>query len=237
MNKMPAPSPEGSESKATKQTSVDRAYEHLRTMVMTYQLLPGEKLNERALAMQVKASRTPLREALNRLASEGLVTTVAREGFACRPLDPKEIFDLYEMRAGIEAQAARLATERAEIAGIEGLEDLLEAATPEDQHAELVRRDVEFHETIAKLSGNQEILRMLQTINTRVYFIRWMDRVNRQQETDMAHANIFDAMMSRDGDAAATLMYNHIHRRMEHIIEVVRAGFAHLYTERSMARL
>lgn len=224
-------------TKYAKQSSADRAYDHLREMVMTYQFLPGEKLNERALAMQVNASRTPLREALNRLASEGLVTAVAHEGFACRPLDPKEIFDLYELRAGLEAQATRLAAERASLVDIAKLEELLEAATPEDQHAELIKRDVEFHEMIAKLSGNKETLRMLQTINTKVYFIRWMDRVNRQQETDMAHSHIFESLMKRDGDAAAALMYSHINRRMEHIIDVVRAGFAHLYTEKSISQL
>ena len=223
--------------KPVKQSSAERAYEHLRQMIMTYQFLPGEKINERALAMQLEASRTPLREALNRLVSEGLVTATTNEGFACRPLDPKEIFDLYELRAMMESQGARLATERASKAEIAKLELLLEAATPQDQHAELVDRDVQFHEMIAELSGNHELLHSLQTINTRVYFIRWIDRVNRQQETDTAHQNIFDAMMAGDGDLASKLMYNHIYRRMEHIIEVVRAGFAHLYTEKSVSRL
>lgn len=72
-------------------------------MVMTYRFLPGQKLNERALATLLNASRTPLREALNRLASEG---------FACRQLEAKEIFDLYKMRASFEAQGVRLATQR-----------------------------------------------------------------------------------------------------------------------------
>jgi DNA-binding GntR family transcriptional regulator len=223
--------------KPVKQSSADRAYEHLRQMVMTYRFLPGEKINERALAMQVQASRTPLREALNRLVSEGLVTATTNEGFACRPLDPKEIFDLYELRAAIESHATRLATERAGSAKVAKLEALLEAATASDQHAELVDRDVRFHETIAELSGNHELLRSLQTINTRVYFIRWMDRVNRQTETDMAHQNIFNAMMAGDGDQASMLMYNHIYQRMEHIIDVVKAGFAHLYTEKSVSKL
>jgi DNA-binding GntR family transcriptional regulator len=229
--------PAGAGDKPVKQSSAERAYEHLRQMIMTYQFLPGEKINDRALAMQLEASRTPLREALNRLVSEGLVTATTNEGFACRPLDPKEIFDLYELRAVIESHGARLATERASNAEIAKLEVLLEAATPEDQHAELVERDVQFHEMIAKLSGNHELLHSLQTINTRVYFIRWIDRVNRQQETDTAHLNIFNAMMAGDGDLASKLMYNHIYRRMEHIIDVVRAGFAHLYTEKSVSRL
>lgn len=223
--------------KLVKQSSADRAYDHLRRMVMTYQFLPGEKINERALAMQIEASRTPLREALNRLVSEGLVTATTNEGFACRPLDPKEVFDLYELRAMIESQGTRLATERADKADLARLEDLLEAATGEDQHAELVDRDVQFHEEIARLSSNHELLRTIQGINTRVYFIRWIDRVNRQTETDMAHQNIFDAMMAGDGEKASGLMYNHIYQRMEHIIDVVRAGFAHLYTEKSVSKL
>ena len=227
--------PAANGEKPVKRSSADRAYEHLRQMIMTYQFLPGEKINERALAMQLEASRTPLREALNRLVSEGLVTVTANEGFACRPLDPKEVFDLYELRAVIESRGAKLATERARKEDIAQLEHLL--ATSEYQHAELVDRDVQFHEEIARLSGNQELLRTLQNINTRVYFIRWIDRVNRQQETDTAHQNIFNAMMAGEGDRAATLMYDHIYQRMEHIIDVVRAGFAHLYTEKSLSRI
>lgn len=223
-----------SESKS----AVTRAYEHLRHMVMTYQFLPGEKLNERALAMQLNASRTPLREALNRLVSEGLVTSTAREGFACRPLDPKEIFDLYELRAIMESHGARLATERATDEEIAALEPLLEApAESTEQDAEMVERDIRFHEAVAQLSGNGELYRQLQTINTRVYFIRWIDRVNRRVETDRAHQDIYEAMVARDGAKASEYMYNHIHRRMEHIINVVRAGFAHLYTEKSLAKL
>lgn len=224
-------------AKAGKQSTVDRAYAHLRNMVMTYQLMPGEKLNERALAMQLNASRTPLREALNRLVSEGLVTSTAREGFACRPLDPKEIYDLYQLRAIIESQGVLLATERATDDEIADLETLLEAAADTDQDAEFVERDIRFHEAIARLSGNAELLRTLQAINTRVYFIRWIDRVNRQQSTDTAHQNIYDAMVARDGAKASEYMYNHIDRRMEHIIDVVRAGFAHLYTEKSVSKL
>jgi DNA-binding GntR family transcriptional regulator len=226
-----------SAAKSAKKSSADRAYEHLRHMVMTYQFLPGEKINERALAMQVQASRTPLREALNRLVSEGLVTASSNEGFSCRPLDPKEIFDLYELRAVIESRGARFAAERATDNDILALEPLLEAATPTDEHAELVDRDVRFHEAIAKLSGNVELLHQIQAINTRVYFIRWIDRVNRQSETDMAHQHIFEALKARDGEKAGELMYNHIYRRMEHIIDVVKAGFAHLYTEKSVSRL
>lgn len=218
-------------------SAVTRAYEHLRHMVMTYQFLPGEKLNERALAMQLNASRTPLREALNRLVSEGLVTSTAREGFACRPLDPKEIFDLYELRAIMESHGARLATERASDADIAALEPLLEAAAEDsDQDAEMVDRDIRFHEAIARLSGNGELYRQLQTINTRVYFIRWIDRSTgrprpiRRIRTSMTPCR-------PDGAKASQYMYDHIHRRMEHIIDVVRAGFAHLYTEKSIAAL
>lgn len=227
----------GSERKPAKQSSADRAYEHLRQMVMTYKFLPGEKINERALAMQIQASRTPLREALNRLVSEGLVTVATNEGFACRPLDPQEVFDLYELRAIIEAKGAKLATERASKTEIAQLEHLLEAATPDDQHAELVDRDVRFHESVARLSGNNELLRTIQNINSRVYFIRWIDRVNRQQETDTAHAKIFHAMLAGEAQKASDLMYDHIYQRMEHIIDVVKAGFAHLYTEKSISKL
>ena len=82
-------------------------------MAMTFHFLPGERLNEAILAKELGVSRTPLREALNRLATEGFLTFSANNGFFRKSLDVKEIFDLYEFRMYLELSAVKLAVERA----------------------------------------------------------------------------------------------------------------------------
>src|SRR3546814_9824686 len=82
-------------------------------MAIGYEFKPGEKLNEVALAKRMEVSRTPLREALNRLGIEGLLRFQPGKGFFCRDLDVHEIFHLYELRKVVEIAGARLSIVRA----------------------------------------------------------------------------------------------------------------------------
>src|SRR3546814_9794077 len=79
-------------------------------MAIGYEFKPGEKLNEVALARRLAVSRTPLREALNRLGIEGLLRFQPGKGFFCRDLDVHEIFHLYELRKVVEVAGARLSS-------------------------------------------------------------------------------------------------------------------------------
>ncbi|MFX0543322.1 GntR family transcriptional regulator, partial [Roseovarius sp. S4756] len=93
-------------------SAVDRAYRTLKEMVASFEIKPDERLNEVAISARLTISRTPLREALNRLTAEGFLTFRRGLGFHCRSLNPAEIMDLYEARTAIEAEAARLAARR-----------------------------------------------------------------------------------------------------------------------------
>ena len=78
------------------QRSADRLHERLKAMVAAYHLRPGERINEVELARRFGVSRTPLREALNRLASEGFLLATANRGYHVRPLDAAQVLRLYE---------------------------------------------------------------------------------------------------------------------------------------------
>ncbi|MHA1158900.1 MAG: GntR family transcriptional regulator, partial [Alphaproteobacteria bacterium] len=88
---------------------MDAIYDEVRTMTADFEFMPNERLNEGQLADRLGASRTPLREALNRLVAEGLLNFQVGRGFFCRSLDPKTILDLYEARQAVECEALRLA--------------------------------------------------------------------------------------------------------------------------------
>jgi len=97
----------------TTSSVVDKVYDELKAMAINYALRPGERLNEIELSKRLGVSRTPLREALNRLSTEGFLRFIPGRGFYCRELNPKEIFDLFELRKAIEISGVRLSTHRA----------------------------------------------------------------------------------------------------------------------------
>src|SRR5262245_39051463 len=97
-------------------------------MAVTYGFRPGERLNEVDLARQLHVSRTPLREALNRLVTEGFLTTRLNRGFFGRTLDPNEVFNLYEFRGAVEQAVVLVACERASKQELLALEEFVVAS-------------------------------------------------------------------------------------------------------------
>lgn len=212
--------------------NVDRLYHELKAMAVAFELKPDARINESELAETLGASRTPLREALNRLVAEGLLTYQPRKGFFCRPLQPKAIFDLYEARLAVEKEAVRLACERADPADVAELRASLETVRPGKRQHEvraLVESDERFHVAIARLAANDELVRILENINARIRFVRWIDMEYRRQMTYGEHQAIVEAIGARDADAALALVTGHVERRAEQISTVVREGYSRIY--------
>lgn len=220
--------------------AADRLYARIKTMAVTFHFRPGERINEVELARSLGTSRTPLREALNRLASEGLLSAVANRGFHARSLEPGPLLDLFEFRAVVEGGAVRLACERAGDAAIAELAAFAEAGVApgaDDQHAlRQLRFDEAFHEQVAALSGNAELLASVRAINERIRFVRWIGlRKGSQTRLPRGHAAILDGLRRRDAADAVALMQAHIAERRARIQELVREGYAELYTGNALA--
>lgn len=215
-----------------KDKTAQRVYSLLRAMAMTYQLPPGARLNEVELARQLEVSRTPLREAMNRLASEGLLVTGPGRGFSARKLDVQEVFDLYETRLALEAAIAEIACERADEEALAAVDAFLDESAREHEGAEvdrLVDLDEGFHDRIAALAGNAEMRRMLANLNARIHFFRWVDMRGRRGTTQQEHRALLVAIRARDRNAARAVMRNHISRRLDQIVEVIREGYGRLF--------
>src|SRR5690606_31139082 len=82
--------------------SVNRVYAAIRRMAVNFEFRPEQRINEVELAAALNVSRTPVREALNRLVIEGLITLVPNKGFYCRPFDAEQIMSLFEVRTALE---------------------------------------------------------------------------------------------------------------------------------------
>ena len=215
---------------------VDRAYERLKRMAVGYHLKPGERLNEGELAKQLGVSRTPLREALNRLATEGFLRFSPGKGFFCRELDPKEIYDLYQLRKALEVGSIKLAVQQAREEDIAALERFLASTGPDAggrSTEELVTLDETFHEDLMKLSGNNEMLQVLRNVNARIQFVRWvdMDRVSRPV-TQAEHSQVLQFLRARDEAGCVATLEKHIDRRQDQITAAIKEGFAQIYLSR-----
>jgi DNA-binding GntR family transcriptional regulator len=219
---------------------VDQVHHAIRKMAITYQLKPGERVNEVELSRQLGVSRTPLREALNRLNTEGLLTFAPGKGFFCRHLDPKEVFDLYEVRKVLETSAIHLSVQRARTEQIDALDRFLRETGQEanDRTAEeLVGFDEYFHEHLIAMSGNDEMLRMLKNLNSRIQFVRWIDIDSRKRsETQAEHRAVLSALRKRDEATCTSILEAHIDRRLDQITSVIKRGIAEIYL-RGMVQL
>ena len=186
----------------------------LREMAISYQLKPGERLSEIELAARLGVSRTPVREALNRLVTDGFLLPSSR-GYMRRPLDVQESLDLYEARIAVERECLRLAILRASDDQIDEAQAflaqsmLVAADTPVER---LVELDEGFHLRIADMARNSELRRMLASLNERIRFIRWLD---------MEH-------VGRDSTQQEHLS-SHIALRREQIVDAISRGLARIY--------
>ena len=202
-------------------------------MAIGFEFKPDERINEGSLATALGTSRTPLREALNRLVAEGFLTFRTGRGFFCRTLDPDGVFDLYEARRAIEAEGARLAAERASDADLVALLAHLDATeqdyTGGTEAKRLVDLDEDFHLRVIRLSGNAEMERILRNLNARSRYIRWIDMEDRHLVTPADHRAIAEALKRRDGTEAASEMARHIERRRDEATDAVRRAFSRLY--------
>jgi DNA-binding GntR family transcriptional regulator len=149
--------------------SASRAYSELRDRIMTWQLPPGTALRETELAEQLGVSRTPVREALQRLRLDGLVVARGRRGVEVPTWERDELDEVYRLRANLEAWGAGLAaqrTHRLDLPMLHGYADEMTAlsreATPDlDRIAQL---NVDFHQAITNGVGSERLVRMLSNV-------------------------------------------------------------------------
>ena len=207
-------------------------YEAIQEMAVSYKFKPGERLNERALAQQLGVSRTPLREALNRLTAEGFLNFKSGRGFSCRPLEPKQVMDLYGLRTALERESVRQAVDHATEQELTELEDFLQetgSAFDDRDNKDLLKIDEHFHEKIAELADNQEILRSLKNVNARIRFIHWIDMENQRSTTQNEHRQILQAIRDRDKKSALEKMETHIRMRLDQINANLKEGLSRIY--------
>lgn len=200
-------------------TFSQRTEELLREMILDGRLPAGERLNEVALANALGISRGPLREAIQRLASEGLLTVVSHRGAFVRTFARAEVEELYDVRAALEMYVVRLVCERASDADIVEVRAMLDetAASMEDAPSAAYPEGRDLHARLLALGGHAEIQRVLQETQRQISLARSMSAKApaRAREALVEHEDLVTAIEARDGDKAAAIMRLHLQRACE----------------------
>lgn len=217
-----------------KQSGAERAYSAIKELAVNYELLPGHSINENQLSKQLGVSRTPIREALNRLAVEGLLKFQPNKGYFARELDVNEIIELYELRVGIEAAAFKLACTRAEDSAIEALSDYWRdvGKTYDGMPVqEIARNDEGFHDRLVALAKNKQMLGAVRQIADRIRFCRVIDLENRARRGPLydEHIDILDALRNRNAESGVKALSEHISMSRDQAVVVIKEGLARIY--------
>lgn len=185
----------------------------IRQLILSGQFEPGERLNELNLAETLSISRSPIREALQALAAEGLVRAVPGRGMFVAAFDADTIDQLAEVRQALECKAARLAAERADDDLIDALDRLLastkEALADPDQP---YPRDLDFHQQVLDMSGNLKLVETARSVVTQFQLARARsgEAPTRAKAAYEEHYRIYQAIRDRDPEAAGAAMHAHL---------------------------
>lgn len=195
----------------------DDVYEALLTQLITLKIAPGDRIAVDALVRDFGVSQTPIRAALIRLETEGLVVRRHNAGFSAAPIPSGERFhDLYEFRLLVEPRAAALAAERMtplHRAEFEQAAHAMEACLADASQARYGRfaiLDARFHEMIAEASGNEIISEALGRLYTHTHLFRLRRHETVTEEAVKEHARILTAIGAGDAASASDAMRDHI---------------------------
>ena len=202
--------------------------EVLRDAIRGGILKPGEWLKENDLADELLVSRTPVREAIRKLEQEGYVVTVPRRGAYVASVSIRDINEIFEIRAALEALACELAAERITDEEQERLERLLVAigrAIEEHDMERIVRTDIEFHELLYQAARNERLLSIIGNLREQLTRFRTtsMSYPGRLKATLEEHRIIVEAIAQGDVKAARKAAEHHMEKSEQTLLASMEA--------------
>lgn len=192
-------------------------YERIKEAILTNQFDPGQKLDEVRIGEMLGVSRTPVREALNRLAQENLAVSEINRGVYVARVTPQELIEILEIREVLEGLAGRLFTETADAAAIEALKATMQPFTIDTVEKEVEKynlANVQFHSIIVNGTGKSHLINSIEALYDHLSLAKSMRLISltkRPVRSFEEHLRIIDAVVSGDAELTERLMRAHIH--------------------------
>ncbi len=194
---------------------VNRAYQELKRIILEHQIPQGGKLNEIELAAALGVSRTPVREAINRLGKEGFVEIFPQRGAFVIQFSEKDIYELFLIRENLEGLAACLAAERVTGKDLTSLESCIHGFKEPYGKRDIqryARQDFKFHQTIVLLSNARRLINLISTLHDQIRIFRLTPvGLSSQMKTALIeHQRLLEALEKKDPEEAERRMRQHI---------------------------
>jgi DNA-binding GntR family transcriptional regulator len=211
----------------------DQIYEVLKEHILLGKIAPGERIIETSIAQDLRTSRTPVREAFQRLAQDGLVERVPQGGVRVTVITPRMVREVFGIRAVLEVYAIDLACDNIEVGATIKLRELAQQArkllsSPEANDPEglitLWKINTSFHETIYRAAGSEHLLRLVDQLNSLVRRFRFLSmRKTRIRAWDQ-HELIIKYLEDKDKAALGELMKAHIEEAASDTLKALENG-------------
>ncbi|QSP94845.1 GntR family transcriptional regulator [Marinobacter salinisoli] len=220
---------------ARKGSMAEHVYEGVKADLFSFRLMPGDRFSEGEIGSRLRASRTPVREALYRLQQEGYVEVLFRSGWRVKPLDPKQLDDLFELRLTIELAAVDKLCSSPET-NLQ-LRALLRLQSPPSVSGRGITgpdRPPEacFHHALVRAAGNQEMVRIHREVSERLRLALALGLHKRGKAGKPAtHGEILSALLVRNITRAKSLLTDHIRNAQQVVSEITREDGGHSLTE------
>ncbi|MDH5395969.1 MAG: GntR family transcriptional regulator [Gammaproteobacteria bacterium] len=198
--------------------------DRLRDQIYQHELKPGDAIDEMALCERYGISRTPLREALKVLSSEGLIELIPRKGSFVRSMEIEELNELFPVMAVLEGLCAREAVENSTDRDLKQLEQMhakLEEHAAQGNIDGYYEQNFVFHQAIQDLSGNKSLQRVIGDLRKVLRLARHMQLTipGRLAASLEEHRQIMEAFRKRDPDMADQNMQEHLKRQWSSLVE------------------
>ncbi len=209
----PATRGAGGAARSESTSRSELVYQKLRAAIETGELKPGERIMEVEVAEWLDVSRTPVRDALRRLESEGMLAVEPRVGLVIASISRQAMLELYVMREVLEGTAARLCARHASDAEIMELEELVKREQRlKENYEALARHNQLFHQAVHRGAHNRFLEKSLSAVNDSMYLLgpSQMLLPDRAEGARAEHAEVFRHIQRRDPDAAEDAARRHV---------------------------
>ncbi len=212
---------------------VDQAYEDITNKICNFELSPGQIVSDFTLSKAMGMSRTPIRQALQKLERDGLLIDAgAGKSYEVSKITEEEIIELFDARLCIEVMAVKIAAEKGvpepRMIELERINRNMEAANKEGRIRENFQLDQEFHDYLVSMSGNRKLIRFHESLLLQLRRIRVLSYLERtyQDKAYHDHQRLLDSLKNGDKQSAQEALAQHIETSKEDFLRLLRDKIA-----------
>ena len=203
-------------------------FQKLRLLLVEGKIAPGSKLNERELAESLNVSRTPIREAIRRLAADGLVELIANRGAIAVQLSLEDVINTFNVIADLEGFSGELAANNisdATLSELEALQYEMMASYARRDLSTYYKLNLHIHQLINQAANNPVLAQLFSQVNARIEALRFrsnQDGVKWEKAVE-EHQEMLDSLKARDSTRMRRIMIQHVQNKRDVVVQLLKA--------------